>query len=72
MTSNAPVSIEVEFGMRSDVSKDTMSVMVKLAQEIDESHVIGQPTAECQMMWPSTRKLVIWSPCSCRVELKTP
>ena len=85
MTSNAPVSFEVEFGVRSDVSKDKMLVMVKLAQEIDESHGIGQPTAECQLMWPSTRKLVIWSrglpgegwlcgvgACSCRVELKTP
>ena len=45
-----------EFGVRSDVTKDTMPVMVKLAQEIDESHGIGQPTAECQLKWPSRRK----------------
>ena len=72
MTSNAPVRFEVEFGVRSDVTKDTMSVTVKLAQELDESHDIGQSTAECQLIWPSRRKLVIWSPCSCRLEQKAP
>ena len=42
----------------SDVAEDTMSVMVKLANEIDEPHDIGQPTAECQLMTPSERRLV--------------
>ena len=44
--------------VRSDVTKDTISVMVKLAKVIDESHDIGQPAAECQLIWLSRRKLV--------------
>ena len=34
-----------------------MSATVKLAKEIDEPD-IGQPTAECQLMTPSERRLV--------------
>ena len=41
----------------SDVAEETMSATVKLAKEIDEPD-IGQPTAECQLMTPSERRLV--------------
>ena len=60
MTSNAPFRFEVEFGVRSDVINDTMSDVVKLAKVIDESHDVGQPTPECQLIWLSRRKLVAW------------
>ena len=30
--------------------KDTMSDVVMLAKDIDESHDVGQPTAECQLV----------------------
>ena len=43
--------------VRSDVDKDTMSAAVKLAKEVDELD-IGQPTAECQLMTLSERRLV--------------
>ena len=43
---------------KSDVAKDTMSVTVKLAKEIDEPD-INQPTAECHLMaWPHERRRV--------------
>ena len=41
----------------SDVAEETMSATVKLSKEIDEPD-IGQPTAECQLMTPSERRLV--------------
>ena len=40
MTSNAPFRFGVEFGVRRDVDKDTMSAVVKLAKEFGESHDI--------------------------------
>ena len=42
---------------RSDVVKATMPAMAKLAEEIDELHSIGQPTAEC-FWWAFREKAV--------------
>ena len=53
MTSNAP------FRFEGDVIKDTMSD-VQLAKEVDESHDVGQPTAECQLIRPSRRRPATW------------
>ena len=42
----------------SDIAKETMSVTVKLAKEIDELYDIELPTAECQSRTPSERSRV--------------
>ena len=41
---------------KRDVAEKTMSVMVKLANEIDEPYDIDLPTAECQSRTPFPRK----------------
>ena len=41
-----------------DVAEETMSVMVKLANEIDEPYDIDLPTAECQSRTPSEKRQV--------------
>ena len=40
------------------LQETTMSPMESLAKKIGASPGIGQPTAECQLLWPSRRKLV--------------
>jgi len=42
---------------KSDDAEETMSATVKLAKEMDEPD-IDQPTAECQLMTPSEKRLV--------------
>ena len=42
----------------SDVAEETMSVTVKLARDPLEPSDIRQPTAECQLMTPSERRVV--------------
>ena len=44
--------------VESDIAEETMSAVVKFAKKICESCDVGQPTAECQLMRLSRRKLV--------------
>ena len=52
--------VERVFAAQCDGIKDKMSAMVKLATGTGEVPDIAQPTAECQLTWPSRSTLVTW------------